>query len=69
MTPVLANLGSPSHWFILFVLVLLVFGAKRMPEVARGLARSLAEFRKAKREFEKELTETEQDKPDQPKKD
>lgn len=40
-----------------------------MPEVARGLARSLAEFRKAKREFEKELTETEQDKPDQPKKD
>ncbi len=69
MTPVLANLGSPSHWFILFVLVLLVFGAKRMPEVARSLAKSLAEFRKAKREFEKELTDAEQEQTDEPKKD
>jgi sec-independent protein translocase protein TatA len=67
MLTVLANLGSPSHWFILFVLVLLVFGAKRMPELARSLAKSLAEFRKAKREFEKELSDAESDKPDETK--
>ena len=55
MTPLLANLGSPTHWFILFVLVLIVFGAKRLPDIARNLGKGLAEFKKARREFEKEL--------------
>ena len=55
MTPLLANLGSPTHWFILFVLVLIVFGAKRLPDIARNLGKGLAEFKKARKEFEKEL--------------
>ena len=55
MMTTLANLGSPSHWFILFVLVLIVFGAKRLPEIARNLGKGLAEFKKAKKEFEEEL--------------
>ena len=55
MITALANLGSPSHWFILFVLVLIVFGAKRLPEIARNLGKGLAEFKKAKKEFEEEL--------------
>lgn len=56
MIPAIANLGSPSHWFILFVLILIVFGARRLPEIARNLGKGLAEFKKAKREFEHELT-------------
>ena len=55
MMTTLANLGSPSHWFILFVLVLIVFGAKRLPEIARNLGKGLAEFKKAKKEFEEQL--------------
>ena len=55
MMPLIANLGSPTHWAILFILVLLVFGAKRLPEIARNLGKGLAEFKKAKREFEEEL--------------
>ena len=55
MTPLLANLGSPTHWFILFVLVLIVFGAKRLPDIARNLGKGLAELKKARKEFEKEL--------------
>lgn len=51
----LAYIGSPSQWFILIVLCLLIFGAKRLPEIARALGRSLGEFRKARREFEEEL--------------
>ncbi|OJV06759.1 MAG: hypothetical protein BGO12_11855 [Verrucomicrobia bacterium 61-8] len=34
---------------------MLFFGAKKLPELARGLGQSLGEFRKAKEEFDKEL--------------
>lgn len=55
----LAYIGSPSQWFILLLLCLLVFGAKRLPDIARALGRSLGEFRKARREFESELMRSE----------
>ncbi len=58
----LAYIGSPSQWFILVLLCLLIFGAKRLPDVARALGRSLGEFRKARREFEEELMKS--DSPD-----
>jgi sec-independent protein translocase protein TatA len=32
---------SPSHWVIILVVVLLLFGAKRLPDAARGLGRSM----------------------------
>lgn len=65
MTPLLANLGSPTHWFILFVLVLIVFGAKRLPDIARNLGKGLAEFKKARKEFEKELNKVDAEKKSQ----
>lgn len=38
---------------ILFVVVLLLlFGAKKLPELARGLGKSLGEFKKGREEFE-----------------
>ncbi len=46
--------GWPETLFIL-VLVLLLFGAKKLPELARGLGQSLNEFRKARDEFESEI--------------
>jgi sec-independent protein translocase protein TatA len=46
--------GWPETLFILVVVVLL-FGAKKLPELARGLGQSLGEFKKAKDEFEREL--------------
>lgn len=46
--------GGPELIFILF-LALLLFGAKKLPELARGLGRSLGEFKKAREEFEKEI--------------
>lgn len=46
--------GWPESLFIL-VLVLLLFGAKKLPELARGLGQSLNEFKKARDEFEAQI--------------
>ena len=52
--------GGPE-WIIIFVVLLLLFGAKKLPELARGIGRSLGEFRKAKDEFEHEIRFSEQE--------
>lgn len=46
-SPVLAfSLGGPELLLILAV-VLLLFGAKKLPELARGLGQSIKEFKKS----------------------
>ncbi len=49
--------GMPNGQELLFILliVLVLFGAKRLPELARGLGQSVNEFKKAKDEFDKEV--------------
>ena len=51
------GLGTPEIIAIL-VIVFLLFGAKKLPEFARGLGKSLGEFKKAKSE---ELLKTEKE--------
>lgn len=48
------NIGSQELVVILFV-VLMLFGAKRIPEVARSVGSGMREFRKAMRGIEDEL--------------
>jgi sec-independent protein translocase protein TatA len=40
-----AGLASPSHLIIVLVIVLLLFGAKRIPELAKGLGTGIKELR------------------------
>jgi len=47
-------LGGQEMFFI-GALVLLLFGAKKLPEFARGLGKSMGEFKKARNEFEQEI--------------
>ncbi len=49
------NIGW-GEWLIVFLLVLLFFGPKRLPEVARGLGRTLRGFQHGLREFKDEVT-------------
>ncbi|WP_202214519.1 twin-arginine translocase TatA/TatE family subunit [Methylacidimicrobium sp. AP8] len=49
------GLPSGSEWFWIFVVVFLLFGAKKLPELARGVGRALGEFHKAREEFEREI--------------
>ena len=47
----------PSHWelLIIFLVVLLLFGAKRIPEMARGLGKGIREFRGAVKDVQDEV--------------
>jgi sec-independent protein translocase protein TatA len=56
MHPIFA-LGLPHglEWVWIFLIFVLVFGADKIPKLARGLGKSLGEFKKAKEDFEKEL--------------
>ncbi len=54
-----------QEWIILVVVaVILLFGAKKLPELARSMGRARGEFERGKIEVEKELKEAEPSKPD-----
>ena len=51
------NLMGPDMMVILFI-VLLLFGAKKLPELARGMGRAVKEFSAARDEVERELSQS-----------
>jgi sec-independent protein translocase protein TatA len=55
MHPIFAWLPHGADWIYIALLGLLIFGGKKLPELARGFGRSLGEFKKAKEDFEKEI--------------
>jgi len=57
--PLAFGLPQGPEWIIIFVVVLLLFGAKKIPELARGLGKSMGEFKKARDEFEREIKQSE----------
>jgi sec-independent protein translocase protein TatA len=69
MTPIIAsilNFIGPDLMVILLI-VLLLFGAKKLPELARGMGKAVKEFSSARDEIERELTESKSGKTTQPK--
>jgi len=48
------NIGGPELLLILIVIFFL-FGAKKIPDIAKGLGQGIREFRKAAREIHEEV--------------
>lgn len=61
--PFLALLPHGMDWIWILVIVILIFGPKKLPDLARGIGRSLGEFRKAKDDFDRELKESMKEQP------
>ena len=57
----LMDLGG-WQWVIILLAILLFFGAKKIPELARGLGQGIKEFKKATREVTDEIHNAAEDK-------
>ncbi len=64
-TLTLAFLGWPEIVMIL-VVVLILFGAKKLPELAKGLGSGIKEFKKATRDVQEDLQRAIEDEPAPP---
>jgi sec-independent protein translocase protein TatA len=51
------GLGTPEIVLIAIV-ILVLFGAKKIPELMQGLGKGIKEFKKASSDIEKDLTST-----------
>ena len=54
------SMGIPEI-IIVLVIILFLFGANRLPGLARGLGKSIREFKDATKHVEKELKDIEKD--------
>lgn len=48
------GLGT-TEMVVIFLALLLIFGGKKLPELAKGLGKGIKEFKKATREIESDL--------------
>ena len=51
------------EWVVVLLALLLLFGAKKIPELARGLGQGIKEFKKATREVTDEIQNAAEEKP------
>lgn len=54
LMPKIGSLGL-FEILIILVVVLMIFGPKRLPDMARGLGQSIREFRKSVRDVQKDI--------------
>ena len=61
------GIGAQEILLILLIVILL-FGARKIPEIARGLGRSVSEFKKGIREVDEEIKKEEPERREPPEK-
>lgn len=56
-------IGMPGgwEWIIIVLVIILLFGAKKIPELARGLGRGIREFKDATKQVKDEIKEGEKE--------
>jgi sec-independent protein translocase protein TatA len=55
MEPILLAVPGGASIALIAVAILLLFGGKKIPELMRGLGQGISEFKKGKKDVEKEL--------------
>ncbi len=59
----LFSLPGGGEWILIILVVLLLFGGKKIPELMRGIGRGMREFNDAKSTVKNEIEEGMKDKP------
>lgn len=59
MTQAILGFAMPGGWelVIIVLVIILLFGAKKIPELARGLGKGIREFKDASKEIKDEIQE------------
>lgn len=57
MTLLFFNLGG-GEIFVVLLIVLLFFGSKRIPDVARNLGRGIRQFKNATEDIQRDITDS-----------
>ena len=52
---ILIGTPGPTELIIILILILVLFGAKRIPEIAQGLGKGIREFKKSMHEVQEEI--------------
>jgi sec-independent protein translocase protein TatA len=52
---------GPWQWVILALIIILLFGGKKIPELMRGLGKGVKEFKSGMKEAEKEINDIKSD--------
>jgi sec-independent protein translocase protein TatA len=52
---VLIGTPGPTELIVILLLILILFGAKRIPEIAQGLGKGIREFKKSVRDVQDEI--------------
>ena len=60
---ILLSMPGGQELFLIFLIVLLLFGAKRIPEVAQNLGKGIREFKKSMKEVQSEIDSADPSKP------
>ncbi|HNR07472.1 MAG TPA: twin-arginine translocase TatA/TatE family subunit [Saprospiraceae bacterium] len=53
----LLSMPGGGEWILIFVVVLLLFGGKKIPELMKGLGKGIREFNNARNSIEEEIQE------------
>ena len=61
MEPILLAIPGGASLALIAVAILLLFGGKKIPELARGLAQGIKEFKKASNEVTEEINKVDKD--------
>ena len=51
----MGDLFAPQHLILILLIVLLMFGGKKIPELMRGLGKGIREFKDAKDNVKREI--------------
>ena len=59
-TVLLFGMPGGMEWIVIGLIVILLFGAKKIPDLARGLGRGIKEFKDASKEITDEVKKADQ---------